>query len=116
MQLKYLLAFCLFALLVARPAMAGSPVAIVEEIDAAKANVTFMSYLERGSKIELGQRGRIVIGYLKSCLREEITGGHVLVGAESSKITGGTVERTRVECDGGGLNLTLRFFSSIMQT
>ena len=93
-------------MLTSGPAIAASPVAIVEEIEAAKAKVTFMSYLEQGKKIELGPRGRIVIGYLKSCLREEITGGQVLVGAERSKVTDGTVKRTRVECDGGKLILT----------
>ena len=36
--------------------------------------------------IKLGPRDTIVLGYLKSCWRETITGGTVTVGAEQSEV------------------------------
>ena len=65
-----------------------------------------MEYLEAGRTIVLGQQGRLVVGYLKSCLRENIVGGTVTIGSESSKVSGGKISRERVECDGGHLLLT----------
>jgi len=87
-------------------AWAGSVVAIVEEIEADRAEVAFMDYLGTGRTIKLGKRGRLVLGYLKSCLREVITGGTVTIGSEKSVVKGGKVRRERVECDGGRLLLT----------
>jgi hypothetical protein len=46
-----------------------------------------------------------VLGYLKSCVRETITGGTVTVGAERSEVEGGSVDRTTVHCDGGRMRL-----------
>lgn len=80
--------------------------AIVEEMEPVRADVAFMDYLEEGHKIALGKQGRLVVGYLKSCLRETVTGGTVTIGSEKSTITGGKVSRERVECDGGRLLLT----------
>ena len=70
-------------------AWAGSVVAIVEEIEADRADVAFMDYLGTGRTIVLGKQGRLVLGYLKSCLREVITGGTVTVGVEKSVVKGG---------------------------
>lgn len=81
-------------------------VAIVEEIEPDRADVGFMDYLGSGRTIVLGVRGRLVLGYLNSCLREVILGGTVVVGAEKSTVEGGKVSRERVECDGGRLLLT----------
>lgn len=80
--------------------------AIVEDVEASVSQVRFMDYLERGRRIELGSGGHIVIGYLNSCMREEISGGVIVIGAEQSAVTGGRVTRARVECDGGRLLLT----------
>lgn len=60
----------------------------------------------RGKVIQLGDKGRLVIGYLRSCLREIITGGNVTVGPEKSRVSGGKISRERVECDGGKLLLS----------
>ena len=87
-------------------AWAGSVVAIVEEIKADATNVGFMDYLGTGRTIALGKNGRLVLGYLNSCLREVIIGGNVTVGMEKSVVKGGKVRRERVECDGGRLLLT----------
>jgi len=88
------------------PVAAADPVAIVEDVDGVGATVRFLDYLEQGRRIALGARGRIVIGYLNSCLREEIAGGVIVVGAEQSAVQGGRIRRVRVECDGGRLLLT----------
>jgi hypothetical protein len=87
--------------------MAGEPVAIVEDVSMSGAGVAFMDYLEAGQTIALGGNGRITIGYLRSCMREIVTGGTVTVGDEQSQVDGGEVVRERVECDGGKLELTV---------
>ncbi|MEE8333136.1 MAG: hypothetical protein V3R85_04740 [Alphaproteobacteria bacterium] len=92
--------------LVAGSAMAAEPVAIVEDVVATGAKVRFLDYLERGRRIDLGAKGRIVIGYLNSCLREEIVGGKIVIGSEQSTVVAGKIRRARVECDGGRLLLT----------
>ena len=64
--------FALVFLLLANPASAQGPVAIVEEIDSKSAGVEFMDYLTAGKTIALASADRLVIGYLKSCWREKI--------------------------------------------
>ena len=88
------------------PAIAGEPVAIVEDIDAPGVDVQPFDYVEAGRVIELGDGGWIILGYITSCQRESVTGGVLTVGPESSTVAGGTVERERVECDGGNVQLT----------
>ena len=90
------------------PALASGPVAIVEDIAADHAGIGPFEYVDAGRVIDLGAAGRLVIGYLKSCVRETVTGGRVTVEAEKSRIEGGTVARELVECDGGRLQLSLR--------
>ena len=76
-------------------------VAIVEEIEADRSKAVFMDLLGTGHTIELGTKGRLVLGYLNSCLREVIDGGTVTIGREKSTVKGGKIKRERVECDGG---------------
>jgi hypothetical protein len=90
------------------PARAGDPVAIVEEIQASGNPLRVMDYLEAGQRIELHPGESVILGYLASCWRERITGGVILVGAEQSEVQGGQVKRSRVECDGGNLQLSQR--------
>ena len=81
-------------------------VAIVEEIEADRSKAVFMDLLGTGHTIELGIKGRLVLGYLNSCLREVIDGGTVTIGREKSTVKGGKIRRERVECDGGRLLLS----------
>jgi hypothetical protein len=81
-------------------------VAIVEEIEADRADVAFMDYLGAGRTIALGKHGRLILGYFNSCLREVIIGGTVTIGTDKSIVKGGKISRERVECDGGRLLLT----------
>jgi hypothetical protein len=87
------------------PTFAQAPVALVEEVGGKPAGVEFMDYVAAGKVIKLGARDSIVLGYLKSCWRETIRGGTVTVGPAQSEVQGGTVERVRVECDGGRMEL-----------
>jgi hypothetical protein len=103
--MKRLLLFCLLALFAAVPARAGELVAIVEDSEGVGGDVQLFDMLEAGRVISLGPGGRLVLGYLRSCWRETITGGEVTVGAEHSMVKRGRVYRELVECDGGSLIL-----------
>ena len=87
-------------------ALADGPVAVVEEVSGKPSGVDFMDYVESGKVIKLGSRERIVLGYLKSCWRETIIGGTITVGAEQSRVQSGSVERVRIKCDGGHMELS----------
>jgi hypothetical protein len=87
-------------------AAAQSPVAVVEEITGSVTGVQFMDYVEPGQVIHLGAHDRIVLGYLKSCWRETITGGTVTVGNDQSEVAGGDVARAKVACEGGKMMLS----------
>jgi hypothetical protein len=87
-------------------ASAQSPAAVVEEIQGSVPGVQFMDYVGPGQVIRLGAHDRIVLGYLKSCWRETISGGTVTVGPEQSEVAGGEVARTKVACEGGKMMLS----------
>jgi hypothetical protein len=83
-------------------AAAQAPVAVVEEVQGAVSGAEFMDYVVPGKVIKLGQAGTIVLGYMKSCRRETITGiGTVIVGAEESMVHLGEVKAGKVDCDSG---------------
>src|SRR6201997_1678556 len=82
-------------------ASAQSPAAVVEEVQGNVPGVQFMDYVDPGQVIRLGAHDRIVLGYLKSCWRETISGGTVTVGPEQSEVAGGEVARAKVACEGG---------------
>jgi len=82
------------------------PVAVVEDITGNPPGIQFMDYVAAGQVIKLGPHDTIVLGYLKSCWRETITGGTVTVGKEQSKVESGHSERSRVACEGGKMLLS----------
>jgi hypothetical protein len=100
------ISFGLALALLAGPAVAADPVALVEDIAAKGAGVEFMDYVAAGRVIPLGAGGSLVLSYLRSCVRETVTGGTVTVGIDQSKVAGGKVSREVVSCDGGKLALT----------
>ncbi len=100
------LAVTLLALAAPGAVLAAEPVAIVQSVEASGTSVRAMELIERGRVFELGAKGRLVLGYFRSCLHEEITGGRVTVGVRESRVEGGRVARRRVECDGRVLDLT----------
>lgn len=85
---------------------AATPVAIVEDIQAKDAGISFMDYVHAGQVIKLGKQETLILGYLESCRRETITGGTVTIGTMQSKISKGQLMREDVECDGGQARLS----------
>jgi len=90
-------------------AAAQTPVAVVEDVQGKVTGVEFMDYVAPGKVIKLGQGGMVVLGYMKSCRRETITGiGTVIVGAEESMVHLGDVKAGQVQCDSSHSQLTTR--------
>jgi len=81
-------------------ASAQAPVAVVEEVQGKVNGVEFMDYVAPGKVIKLGPAAMVVLGYMKSCWRETITGvGTVIVGANESMVHLGDVKAGKVDCD-----------------
>jgi hypothetical protein len=81
-------------------AAAQAPVAVVEDVQGKVTGAEFMDYVAPGAVIKLGPAGMVVLGYMKSCWRETITGvGTVIVGAEESMVHLSEVKAGKVQCD-----------------
>jgi predicted extracellular nuclease len=81
-------------------AAAQAPVAVVEDVQGPVNGVEFMDYVVPGKVIKLGAGGTVVLGYIKSCWRETITGiGTVIVGNEESMVHLGEAKTSKVACD-----------------
>ena len=80
-------------------ASAQTPVAVVEDVTGNPAGVEFMDYVAAGKVIRLGPKDAVVLGYMKSCWRETITGGTITVGEEQSTVSDGRVQPEKVGCD-----------------
>lgn len=94
-----------FLILLVSSMVHAAPTAIVEDVSGRVTGVESLDYLDAGRTIELGSGGGLVLGYLKSCVREEIRGGRVKIGAERSEVTGGKVDRKTEPCAGDQLKL-----------
>jgi hypothetical protein len=92
----------------AAPAFAETPAAIVEDVQGKVDGVEFMDYVAPGKIIKLGPKAGITLSYLKSCLRETISEGVVLVGAQQSTVQLGNVQRVKVPCDASAAQLSER--------
>jgi hypothetical protein len=92
----------------AAPAVAETPAAIVEDVQGKVDGIAFMDYVAPGKIIKLGPKASITLSYLKSCLRETISEGVVLVGAEQSTVQLGDVQREKVPCDTNAARLSER--------
>jgi len=90
-----------FAGILAAGAAQAEPSALVEDISSDRDDVQLLDYLEPGQTIKLAAGETIVIGYLRSCVQETITGGTVTVGKDESAVSGGKKESGYVDCDGG---------------
>jgi hypothetical protein len=83
-------------------AAAQSPVAVVEDVQGQVTGVEFMDYVAPGAIIKMGPDGKVVLGYMKSCRRETITGaGTVIVGAAESTAQFSAIAAGNVQCDSG---------------
>jgi hypothetical protein len=83
-------------------ARAQAPVAVVEDVQGKVAGAELMDYVVPGQVIKLGAGGRVVLGYMKSCWREAISGiGTVIVGTEQSAVHLAEFKADKVACDSG---------------
>jgi hypothetical protein len=81
-------------------AQAQAPVAVVEDVQGKVTGAEFMDYVVPGQVIKLGAGGSIVLGYMKSCWRETISGiGTVIVGTEQSAVHLADFKANKVPCD-----------------
>jgi len=87
-------------------ASAAQPAAVVEEVADKAAGVEEMEYVSAGRVIKLSAGGKLVLGYLASCVRETISGGTVTIGEAESAVAGGKVVRTKTPCTGTQLALS----------
>ena len=85
--------------------LAGEPVAIIEDVNAPNLKLQMFDELVEGQKFSL-KSGTVIISYLKSCRRETIEGGTVVIGSKESTVTDGKLSHEIVECDGGAMNLS----------
>ncbi len=95
--------FVFVLVLVCGPSVAAAPAAVVENVSSPDLGVKFLDFLPPGTSVALGSADTLELGYLGSCIHEKIRGGEVTIGSEQSLVKGGTVERKRVDCDGGAL-------------
>jgi hypothetical protein len=101
----------------AGPATAQSPVAVVEEVQGSVTGAEFMDYVAPGQIIKLGQGASVVLGYMKSCWRETITGtGTVIVGQDESMVHLAEVDGAKTECDPAQAHATTRQTSDVAAT
>src|SRR6201985_3622711 len=79
---------------------AQAPVAVVEDVQGKVTGAEFMDYVVPGQVIKLAAGGKIVLGYMKSCWRETISGiGTVIVGSEQSAVHLADFKTEKVACD-----------------
>lgn len=100
------LAAAALILLGASAQAAPRPVAIVEESAKTEGRGQVFDLLTENDTMQLAAGETIVLGYLKSCVRETITGGSVTIGAKESVVEGGKVAREKTECAVNKLLLT----------
>jgi len=80
---------------------AGEPAAIVEDASGTASGLRQMELLEVGRVITLSGNETLILGYLRSCVRETITGGHITIGEDESTVIDGSRQTEEVDCDGG---------------
>jgi hypothetical protein len=95
----------------------AQPVAVVEDVQGEVIGAEFMDYVHPGMVIKLGPRGSLVLGYMKSCWRETITGvGTVIVGTGESEVHLGEVKAHKVQCDSSQGQLISRDLTGVAAT
>lgn len=98
--MRRLIAATAFLFALSAMARAEPPVAVVEDVQGKVTGADFMDYVVPGQVIKLGQGGKVVIGYMKSCWRETISGvGTVIVGSEQSAVHLADFKTEKVACD-----------------
>jgi hypothetical protein len=106
--LRFLAPFFLSLLVMSMPhaARAADVSALVEGAEKTTTSLSVIQFLKVGAIVDVGPGGEIVLSYLRSCIREEISGGQVTIGERQSSISGGLVVREKVNCDSDQYVLT----------
>jgi hypothetical protein len=100
LKMRRILAAIVGCLALTTVAHAQAPVAVVEDVQGKVTGAEFMDYVVPGQVIKLGPGGSIVLGYMKSCWRETISGvGTVIVGTEQSAVHLAEFKAGKVPCD-----------------
>jgi hypothetical protein len=98
--MRRLIAATAFLFALTAVARAEPPVAVVEDLQGKVTGAEFMDYVVPGQVIKLGAGGKVVLGYMKSCWRETISGvGTVIVGSEQSAVHLADFKTEKVACD-----------------
>ena len=115
--MKRTFAVCAGLLALAGPALAQSPVAVVEEVQGKVTGAEFMDYLTPKAVIKLGDGGSVVISYMNSCRREKISGiGTVIVGTDESKVHLADVKAEKTDCDSKQASAVTKATSEVAAT
>ena len=115
--MKRTIALCVGLLALAGPAAAQSPVAVVEEVQGKVTGAEFMDYVTPKTVIKIAAGGSIVISYMKSCQREEISGiGTVIIGTDESFVQFADVRREKTDCDSSQAHVTTKATSEAAAT
>jgi hypothetical protein len=116
-EMKRMFAVCAGLLMLAGPAAAQSPVAVIEEVQGKVTGAEFMDYVTPKTVIKLGDGGSVVISYMNSCRREKISGiGTVIVGTDESKVHLADVQAEKTECDSKQAHATTKATSEVAAT
>lgn len=91
---------CILVVSAASPVSAQGLTALVESVAPPREDVRAFDLLAEGTVIELQAGETLILGYMESCVHEEIAGGRVTVGAAESKVEGGKVKRIVTPCNG----------------
>jgi len=98
--MRHLFAATILLLAFSGLARAETPAAVVEDVQGKVTGAEFMDYVVPGQVIKLGPGGKIVLGYMKSCWQETISGvGTVIVGTEQSAVHLAEFKADKVACD-----------------
>jgi hypothetical protein len=115
--MKRAFALCLGLSVVAGPAAAQSPVAVVEEVQGKVTGAEFMDYVTPKTVIKVPAGGSVTISYMNSCQREKISGlGTVVIGSEQSFVQFSDVKREKTDCDSSQSHATTKATSEAAAT
>jgi hypothetical protein len=78
---------------------------LIESLSAPVGDLQVMDYVPQGTTINLGISTVVVLDHLATCTRETVTGGVLNVQSPDSHVEGGSIVRSKVDCDGHQLQL-----------
>ena len=115
--MKRAIALCFGLSVLATPAAAQSPVAVVEDVQGKVTGAEFMDYVTPKTVIKVADGGSVTISYMKSCQREIISGlGTVIIGTDASFVQFSDVKREKTDCDSNQSHATTKATSEAAAT